>query len=84
MRRLHDHGIGIQGCFVFGFDDDDEAVFERTVEFVDRTKIDLPRYAVVTPFPGTPLYRRLEAQGRLLHATGRCTTSSTSCSSRTA
>lgn len=67
VRRLHDHGIGIQACFVFGFDDEDESVFERTVEFVDRTKIDLPRYAVATPFPGTPLYRRLEAQGRLLH-----------------
>lgn len=67
VRRLHDHGIGIQACFVYGFDDEDESVFERTVEFVDRTKIDLPRYAVATPFPGTPLYRRLEAQGRLLH-----------------
>jgi radical SAM superfamily enzyme YgiQ (UPF0313 family) len=67
IRRLHDHGIGIQACFVFGFDDEDESVFERTVEFVDRTKVDLPRYAVATPFPGTPLYRRLEEQGRLLH-----------------
>jgi radical SAM superfamily enzyme YgiQ (UPF0313 family) len=67
IRRLHDHGIGIQACFVYGFDDEDASVFERTVEFVDRTKVDLPRYAVATPFPGTPLYRRLEAQGRLLH-----------------
>lgn len=67
VKRLHDHGIGIQGCFVFGFDSDDESVFERTVEFVDRTKIDLPRYAVATPFPGTPLYRKLELEGRLLH-----------------
>lgn len=67
VKKLHDHGIGIQGCFVFGFDSDDEGVFERTVEFVDKTKIDLPRYAVATPFPGTPLFRRLEAEGRLLH-----------------
>ncbi len=67
VKKLHDHGIGIQGCFVFGFDNDDESVFERTVEFVDRTKIDLPRYAVATPFPNTGLYRRLEAEGRLLH-----------------
>src|SRR5262249_27271466 len=54
-------------CFVFGFDNDDESVFERTAEFVDRTQIDLPRYAVATPFPNTGLYRRLEAEGRLLH-----------------
>jgi radical SAM superfamily enzyme YgiQ (UPF0313 family) len=67
VKKLHDHGIGIQGCFVFGFDSDDASVFERTAEFVDRTKIDLPRYAVVTPFPGTGLYRRWEAEGRLLH-----------------
>ena len=67
VKRLHDHGIGIQGCFVFGFDNDDEDVFERTVEFVDRTRIDLPRYAVMTPFPGTGAFRQLEAQGRLLH-----------------
>jgi radical SAM superfamily enzyme YgiQ (UPF0313 family) len=67
VRRLHDHGIGIQGCFVFGFDDEDESVFERTIEFVDKTKIDLPRYAVATPFPGTTLYRRLAAENRLLH-----------------
>ena len=67
IKKLHDHGIGIQGCFVFGFDNDEESVFERTVEFVDRTKIDLPRYAVATPFPNTGLFRRLEAEGRLLH-----------------
>jgi radical SAM superfamily enzyme YgiQ (UPF0313 family) len=67
VKKLHDHGIGIQGCFVFGFDNDDESVFERTVEFVDRVRIDLPRYAVATPFPNTGLYRRLEAEGRLLH-----------------
>jgi len=67
VKRLHDHGIGIQGCFVFGFDNDDESVFERTVEFVDKIKIDLPRYAVMTPFPGTGYFRRLEAEGRLLH-----------------
>lgn len=67
VKRLHDHGIGVQGCFVFGFDNDDESVFERTVEFVDRARIDLPRYAVMTPFPGTGAFRQLEAQGRLLH-----------------
>jgi radical SAM superfamily enzyme YgiQ (UPF0313 family) len=67
VKRLHDHGIGVQGCFVFGFDNDDESVFEKTVEFVDRSRIDLPRYAVMTPFPGTGAFRQLEAQGRLLH-----------------
>lgn len=67
VKKLHDHGIAIQGCFVFGFESDDESVFERTVEFVDRVKIDLPRYAVMTPFPGTAAYHRLRRDGRLLH-----------------
>ena len=67
VKKLHDYGIGIQGCFVFGFDNDDASVFERTVEWVDKVKMDLPRYAVVTPFPNTGLFHRLEAQGRLLH-----------------
>jgi radical SAM superfamily enzyme YgiQ (UPF0313 family) len=67
VKRLHGHGIGIQGCFVFGFDTDDTSVFERTVEFVDKVRIDLPRYAVMTPFPGTGYYRRMEAEVRLLH-----------------
>lgn len=67
VKRLHDHGIGIQGCFVFGFDGDDESVFERTVEFVDKVHIDLPRYAVLTPFPATGTFRQLESEGRLLH-----------------
>lgn len=67
VKRLHDHGIGIQGCFVFGFDTDDESVFERTVEFVDKTKIDLPRYAVMTPFPGTGYFQRMKSANRLLH-----------------
>ncbi len=41
-------------------------VFERTVEFADKVHLDLPRYAVLTPFPNTTLFRRLESEGRLL------------------
>lgn len=66
IRQLHKHGIAIMGCFVFGFDGDDEHVFERTVDFVNDAAIDLPRYSILTPFPGTPLFQRLKAEGRLL------------------
>jgi radical SAM superfamily enzyme YgiQ (UPF0313 family) len=65
VKKLHDHGIGLNGTFVFGTDGDDPGVFERTVEMVQRLRIDLPRYAIVTPFPGTPFYRSLEAEGRI-------------------
>ena len=66
VERLHAHGIALQGCFVFGLDDDKPDVFMKTAEFAVAAGIDLPRFAVVTPFPNTPLYKRLEAEGRLL------------------
>lgn len=66
VERLHAHGIALQGCFVFGLDDDRPDVFLRTAEFAVEAKIDLPRFAVVTPFPNTPLFRRLDAEGRIL------------------
>jgi radical SAM superfamily enzyme YgiQ (UPF0313 family) len=66
VQRLHEHGIALQGCFVFGLDDDEPDIFLRTAEFAVATGIDLPRFAAVTPFPNTPLYLRLEAEGRIL------------------
>ncbi len=66
VERLHAHGIALQGCFVFGLDHDGPDVFLKTAEFAVEAKIDLPRFAIVTPFPNTALYRRLEAEGRLL------------------
>ncbi len=66
VSRLHDCGISIQGCFVFGFDSDDPGIFERTVQRVEELKIDIPRYSIYTPYPGTSLFRRLETEGRIL------------------
>ncbi|MBL0170919.1 MAG: B12-binding domain-containing radical SAM protein [Gemmatimonadaceae bacterium] len=66
VERLHAHGIALQGCFVFGLDEDTPDVFLKTAEFAVQAKIDLPRFAVVTPFPNTPLHKRLEAEGRIL------------------
>ena len=66
VDRLHAHRIALQGCFVFGLDDDAPDVFLKTAEFAVQAGIDLPRFAVVTPFPGTPLFTRLEAEGRIL------------------
>lgn len=63
---LHALGISIQGCFVFGHDHDTPDVFDATAQFVVDAAIDLPRFAILTPFPGTPLYGRLEASGRIL------------------
>lgn len=67
IRRLHGLNIIVMGCFIFGFDHDDKNVFDDTVDLVDQLKIDIPRYAVFTPYPGTPAFEKLEAEGRLLH-----------------
>ena len=66
VERLHEHGIALQGCFVFGLDHDEPDVFLKTAEFAVQAKIDLPRFAIVTPFPNTALYKRLLAEGRIL------------------
>lgn len=66
VSKLHSHGIAVQGCFTFGMDEDDTDVFDRTARFAIEARIDLPRFAVVTPFPGTPLHRRLADEGRIL------------------
>ncbi len=65
VGALHAHGIAVMGCFVFGFDGDTAETFEATADFVHDADIDLPRYAILTPFPGTPLYARLEREGRI-------------------
>ena len=66
IRELHKLGVAIQGCFVFGMDHDTTDVFDATVQFAVDTGIDLPRFAVLTPFPGTPLYQRLLQQQRII------------------
>ncbi|HEY5893423.1 MAG TPA: radical SAM protein [Chthoniobacterales bacterium] len=66
VETLHEHGISLQGCFVFGLDHDEPDVFLKTAEFAVQARIDLPRFAIVTPFPNTPLYRRLLSEGRIL------------------
>lgn len=66
IELLHSNGISIQGCFIFGFDHDKRTVFESTVQRVNELKIDIPRYAILTPYPGTKLHKRLEAEGRII------------------
>lgn len=65
IDKFHAHGIAVNGTFVFGMDDDTPDVFEKTAQFVIDTGIDLPRFAILTPFPGTALYKRLDAENRI-------------------
>ena len=65
IRQLHRRGISVMGSFIFGLDGDDLGTFKRTVDFVNTTKIDVTLYNILTPFPGTKLYQKMERQGRI-------------------
>jgi radical SAM superfamily enzyme YgiQ (UPF0313 family) len=67
VDRLHDHGVMVNASFVFGLDQDGPGVFERTVEWAVDHGIETSTFHVLTPYPGTALFRHLERQGRLRH-----------------
>lgn len=66
IDKLHRLKISVQGCFVFGLESDTLDTFDETIDFVLDTGIDLPRFSVLTPFPGTPLFKQLEQENRIL------------------
>jgi len=68
IHRLHDLGVMVNASFVFGMDDDDEAVFERTVEWAVEQGIETATFHILTPYPGTALHQRMSAEGRITTA----------------
>jgi radical SAM superfamily enzyme YgiQ (UPF0313 family) len=68
IERLHDLGLMVNGSFVFGMDDDDASVFDRTVEWAVGQGIETATFHILTPYPTTGLYERMASQGRLLHS----------------
>jgi radical SAM superfamily enzyme YgiQ (UPF0313 family) len=67
VRLLHDHGIQVNGSFVLGFDHDRSEVFSQTVEWIEENRLECATFHILTPYPGTPLFARMEAEGRILH-----------------
>ena len=65
VRRLHDLGVMVNGAFVFGMDHDDPSVFARTVEWAVSLGIETATFHILTPYPGTRLERRLQAESRI-------------------
>ncbi|MHC4623409.1 MAG: B12-binding domain-containing radical SAM protein [Planctomycetota bacterium] len=66
IRRLHDSGVMINASFVFGMDDDDACVFDRTAEWAIQNGIETATFHILTPYPGTRLFDRMLRQGRLI------------------
>lgn len=66
IQRLHDQGVMVNASFVFGMDDDDASVFERTVEWAIEQGIETATFHILTPYPGTALHQRMLAEGRIV------------------
>ena len=75
VERIQSHGIAVNGCFVLGLDGDTPDVFQAVQDFVEQSGLQEVQITVMTAFPGTPLYARLQREGRLLDETAweKCT-----------
>ena len=67
IRRLHDLGVMVNGSFVFGMDHDGPDVFERTTDWAIEQGIETATFHILTPYPDTELYKRMENSNRILH-----------------
>jgi len=67
IKRLHSLGIMINGSFVFGLDSDDRDVFKRTVDWAVKNALTTCTFHILTPYPGTGLYKSMQNEGRILH-----------------
>ena len=67
VRILHDDGIQVNGSFVLGFDHDRPDVFASTAQWIEENRLECATFHILTPYPGTPLFRQMEREGRLLH-----------------
>jgi radical SAM superfamily enzyme YgiQ (UPF0313 family) len=67
IKIFCDHGIQVNGSFVVGFDGDRKDTFTTLVQWIEANRMACATFHILTPYPGTPLFRQLEAEGRLLH-----------------
>ena len=66
-EKLHGHGIAVLGTFMLGFDGDTKESLRELPDLIAKLKIDVPRFAIMTPYPNTPLFNELESEDRILH-----------------
>ena len=66
VRRFHEHGILVQGFFIFGFDNEDQRIFQTAETHIKQMGLEDALLYILTPYPGTPIYDQLKSQGRLL------------------
>jgi radical SAM superfamily enzyme YgiQ (UPF0313 family) len=67
VAMLHSFGIQVNGSFVLGFDHDTPDVFDTTIGWIEENRLECATFHILTPYPGTPLFKMMEQQNRLLH-----------------
>jgi radical SAM superfamily enzyme YgiQ (UPF0313 family) len=65
VMKLHDYGISVFGAFIFGFEHDDNASIQRTLDFTNECDMEDAQFSILTPFPGTSLFATMKAQERI-------------------
>jgi len=65
IEKLHDHAMTVQGGIIFGFDEDTPDVFDATLDTLNEWEMDVLEINILTPYPGTKLYEKLDKQGRI-------------------
>lgn len=68
VALIQEHGIEVMGGFILGFDTDREDIFDRLVDFIQKSAIPIAMVGLLQAMPGTQLFRRLTQEGRILHA----------------
>lgn len=63
IKKIQSAGIGVEGAFIFGFDEDGPDVFKKTVDFAIKNNLACAQFGILTPFPGTPFYQQVEDRG---------------------
>ncbi len=66
VDRMHNYKLAVNGCFVLGFDHDTEDSLLQMPEKIDYLGLDMVRYAILTPLPGSKIYNDLNEQGRII------------------
>ncbi len=66
IQAIHDRGIGVMGTFMVGFDEDTPEVFDQLADFVIENRLETAFTLILTPLPGTEIYRQMDSQGRIL------------------
>jgi radical SAM superfamily enzyme YgiQ (UPF0313 family) len=67
IRIIQSYGIMVHSSFIVGYDHDCESSFDEMIDFIQETKQLMPLINILTPFPGTELFKRMEKEGRILH-----------------